>query len=484
MPAPRRVLGYARVSSAEQALGTSLRDQQEAIRTYAQARGVGLVLMYVEAESAVHEKIERREQIQALLREVRSGDLVVCDKLDRWSRDPEFTHGSVGRIKAAGAAFFAVAENLDASTHEGDFMLGIRAVLAKEEHRRIRIRTVGTRKILRDQGLYVEGLPPLGYRRGAPRGAKSADKNVLVIVPDEADVVRAIFRRYVAGRSMTQLAGDLGLSLDRVKDALHRRLYTGEVQNARGEWIRGRHEAIVEPALFLRAQETIARRKLGGPRVREQVSETSTWVLRDVAVCFLCGAKMGAAYAGPKDERRRHYYRCVKRCQSLGSRANNSAFVPVREVEDAAAPMVLARLADLRDELGRGPEPATSARAVDFGARRDQLAARRERVLMQFEDGAMDRDRFRARIATLDAERMRIDAEEQAAARPAALADATVRRELLGELRTIQKAWRQATPQDRRTIVNLLALAVRVAKGREPRFVWRSAEELAADVRA
>lgn len=40
MPRPRRVLGYARVSSAEQALGTSLRDQQESIRAYAASLGL------------------------------------------------------------------------------------------------------------------------------------------------------------------------------------------------------------------------------------------------------------------------------------------------------------------------------------------------------------------------------------------------------------------------------------------------------------
>src|SRR5690242_9805871 len=105
MSRPRRVLGYARVSSREQALGSSLQDQQEAIRAYTSARGLIVTRFYVEAESAVHEKIERREQMQALMRDVRPGDLVLCDKLDRWSRDPEFTYGSVRKILSCGASF-------------------------------------------------------------------------------------------------------------------------------------------------------------------------------------------------------------------------------------------------------------------------------------------------------------------------------------------------------------------------------------------
>lgn len=63
-----RALGYCRVSSLEQATGTSLRDQQAAIEAHAKARGVALERCYVEAESGIHENNERREQMQALHR--------------------------------------------------------------------------------------------------------------------------------------------------------------------------------------------------------------------------------------------------------------------------------------------------------------------------------------------------------------------------------------------------------------------------------
>jgi DNA invertase Pin-like site-specific DNA recombinase len=71
---PKRALGYARVSSIAQTLGSSLEDQQAAIRAHAARRGIESVTMYVEAESAGHEAVERRLQMQALMREVRAGD--------------------------------------------------------------------------------------------------------------------------------------------------------------------------------------------------------------------------------------------------------------------------------------------------------------------------------------------------------------------------------------------------------------------------
>lgn len=482
MPRPRRVLGYARVSSAEQALGTSLRDQQEAIRAYAAARGLTVTRFYVEAESAVHEKIERREQMRALMRDAKKGDLIVCDKLDRWSRDPAFAHTSVRDLLAMGATFYAVSDRCDPATDEGDTMLNFRVMFAREEHKRIKLRMVGTRRLVRDQGYYVEGTPPLGYRRSHAKGHKGIEKNVLVIVPEEADLVRRIFRLYVGGKSMTKLAEELGLKLDRVKDALHRRLYLGQIQNTRGEWIKGRHEPIVDADLFMRAQSTIDARRLGGPRPRDAVSETSTWILRDVARCLHCGAKMTAAYAGPKDERRRYYYACSKRCQSKGNRATNGSFVPVREVEEAFGPLMIARLAELREELSR-TRAAEAPPAIDFSERRAKLAKRREKVLDQYESDYIDRDELRAKMARLDAERMKLDAEEDAARKPDALATLAQRRTLLRELKTLRHAWTVAAPSERRKFVGLLATAVKIGTGREPVPAWRSPEDLAVEVR-
>jgi hypothetical protein len=57
-----------------------------------------------------------------------------------------------------------------------------------------------------------------------------------------------------------------------------------------------------------------------------------------------------------------------------------------------------------------------------------------------------------------------------------------VRRALLKELATVRKVWRHATPAERREFVNMLATAVRIAKGKKSAPVWRSAEDLAADV--
>lgn len=465
---PRRVLGYARVSSEEQARGSSLQDQQDAIRAYAKARGLTVHKLYVEAESAVSEKIERREQIQALCADVREGDLVLCHRLDRWSRDPEYTYGSVRKILAARASFYAVDDACDPSTPEGDTALGFRVLFAREEHKRIKQRMVGTRQILRDKGYYVEGLPPFGYRRQS--GARDrAERNVLIVEPKEAETVRAMFAACIAGKSIAKIAAELEVNRDLVVNTLHRRLFTGEIQDSRGEWIKGKHPAVVDADTFARAAAALAARRLGGARARGEPSETSAWLLRDVAHCARCNARMSAAYAGPHDARR-YYYKCSKRC--------TSSYVPVRIVEAAMGSLVVRRLGELREELAKGDEPKPVPK-VDCSEQRAKLARKRERYLEAFADGHTSRVELAAALARLDAERLKLDAKEGASKASSVLADARVRRETLASVGTMAKVWKLATGEERRQIVNLLASSVGIEAGAEPQPAWFSREDFA-----
>jgi site-specific DNA recombinase len=465
---PRRVVGYARVSSEEQARGSSLDDQQAAIRAYAKSRGLVVERIYVEAESARAENIEQRAEIRALMVDVRDGDLVVCDKLDRWSRDPEFTYGSIRKILAAGASFYAVGDQCDPSTHDGDTMLSVRVLVAREEHKRIKERMVGTRMRLRDRGYWSEGHAPFGYRRQSER--KDAERNVLLLHNAEAALVRKVFALCIQGRAISRIVETTGLTRDVVAHVLRRREYTGEMRNSRDEWIRGKHPAIIDAATWLRARDALEERRLGGPRPRDAVSETSTWWLRDLARCALCGAKMSGAYAGPRGEGRRHYYRCSRPC--------TTRYVRVEPAEDAASELVLDRLADLREELAQEPKaPVRRRPVVDLAAERLRLARKRDRYLEAYSDGHSTRAELAEQMERLDAERLRLDAAEASVPRPA---DPAARRAALRHLGALRRAWTGASPSERREIAGRLARSVGLAAGRLPVFAWRPAVELVA----
>lgn len=452
-----RLLAYARVSSLEQAQGTSLQDQQNAIAAYAKARGLKVARFYVEAESGIREKIESRAQMQELLSDVRRGDEVLCDKIDRWSRDTEWTLRSVRELREKGVRWYAVGDSCDPATHDGELMLTMRAMFAREEHKRIKLRTVGTRRLLRDQGYYVEGLPPFGYRRPDVKGL---GRNVLAIEPKEAELIQRVFRLSIAGRSISESMAITSLGKDRIKDMLACRLYTGEIQNSHKEWIVGKHPAIVDSTTYARARQAVEQRQLGGPRPRGTASRTDGWILRDVAACALCGARMSSSYGHTQV-----YYRCSHRC--------TSAYVPVVAVEREAATLIFDRLLGLRDELGESPR--VERPRIDTASKLKAIASRRERLIDSFERGVLTAEDIATRLQRLDAERQKLLASQPRNVDP------KVRRDALKAVNALAHAWENMPAVERRATVNDLTMRAEMAANQALHMVWRDASDLASE---
>ena len=451
---PRRALGYPRVSSIQQTLGTSLKDQENSIRDYATRINVTLSHVYVEAESGIHEKTEKRDQMRALLADVREGDLVICDKLDRWSRDTEWMLKSVRELREKGVSFYAVSDQCDPSTRDGDMMLTMRGMMAKEEHRRIKERLVGTRNLLRAAGYYTDSNPPRGY---------TIQDRVLTVDAAGAAIVREVFAECARGHSIARIAEDHGLDRQVTFLMLRNRHYLGEVRDGRGGWLNGRHDPIITPAMWSRAREALESRRLGG--VRPRVGETSTWVLRNIAHCAKCGARMSAAYAGPKGSRRRHYYRCFAKC--------GAKYVAVRVTEERACYAILERLAELREEISRGPvAPSSGTRALDVAEQRSRLTKQRERTLDLYVAGTLNKDDMQKRVDAIDSKLGKLDAEA-----PQPLSD-KARRSALRTFEVMAKSWKKLGPKLRREIAENLARKALLSFDEAPVFEWRSVEEM------
>lgn len=453
---PKRVFGYARVSSAEQALGTSLQDQQDVIRAHAKKIGLKVDKMFVEAESAIHEKIEKREQVQAILAGMRTGDLILVDKIDRWSRDPEFCYRSTRLMAEASVDFYAISEDIDPSTPSGDTMLGMRILFAREEHKRTKVRMVGTRRLLRDKGFYSEGRPPWGYER---QDKKGADRNVLVVVESEAEIVRDVFRRAISGESLNEIAASTNQSRDRVYRALRNRAYLGEMENSSGEWKAGQHSRIIEPHTFVAAREALDTRKHTRPG---HESRTSDWWIRDIARCAYCAAKMRSVYANQKY----FYYACYKNC--------TTRYVPVREVELVCEPIVASHLVELRHELAA---PAREERVVAIVNVKERIAAldrKLESYVESCSEGMLSREKLREHAAKILAQRTKLEAMEHI---PAPISKKTTIA-VLANIETLRLAWSKTTPAEKRQVIGQIAKAVMLARGALPKFDWYSRESL------
>lgn len=140
------ILGYARVSTEDQHLDAQL--------TALAAAG---------AERVFAEKISgsRRErpELERLIDQLRSGDVIVVTKYDRLSRSLQDLLTLVDRIRAAGAGFRSLAEDIDTTTPAGRLVFHVFASIAQFERERIAERTREGLEAARRRGR-VGGRPP------------------------------------------------------------------------------------------------------------------------------------------------------------------------------------------------------------------------------------------------------------------------------------------------------------------------------------
>ena len=121
-----KVAGYIRVSDETQVDGHSLQAQDTEIQRWCQHRGHQLVYIYREEGKSAHtERIERRPQLMALLRDAEAGfyDLVVVHSIDRWSRNVGVQRQALQRLGKAGVGFASAGEDIDFTTPAGRLLL-------------------------------------------------------------------------------------------------------------------------------------------------------------------------------------------------------------------------------------------------------------------------------------------------------------------------------------------------------------------------
>ena len=116
------LVGYARVSTAEQ----SLEMQIEALRK----AGVKDDNIHVEKKSGVS---ANRPALKLAMMDLRSGDELVVWKLDRLSRNPREIYEILAALDNKGCGIRSITEGFDAKTPVGQLFIGVSAAFAAFE---------------------------------------------------------------------------------------------------------------------------------------------------------------------------------------------------------------------------------------------------------------------------------------------------------------------------------------------------------------
>ena len=255
-----------------------------------------------------------RPALKRLLADCRDGkvNVVVVYKLDRLSRSISDFAELTRQFDECGVAFCAVTQDINTATSAGRMMVNILITFAQYEREviaeRIRDKFAASKK----KGMWMGGCVPLGYR--------VADRR-LVVVPEEAETVRRIFRRYRETQSPQLICRELneaGITKKTgkpweavtINKLLNNVTYIGKVRHG-GELFQGEHEAIVDEGLWKEVHEFMA---ANDRRSRtSEVTRNSEYVapLKDILWCGCCSGPM-THYTKRKNNVTYSYYRCGK----------------------------------------------------------------------------------------------------------------------------------------------------------------------------
>lgn len=163
------ILGYARVSTADQASGdrSSLQVQTDVIEGYARIRGADKygVQIFTDAGVSGATKLAIRPAGADLLATMKAGDTVIASKLDRMFRSASDAIDMFEVFKAKGVdlVLFDIS-NEPVSSGVGKLIMTILAAVADMERIRIKERTAEGRKAAKAKGRAV-GNVPFGWRK-------------------------------------------------------------------------------------------------------------------------------------------------------------------------------------------------------------------------------------------------------------------------------------------------------------------------------
>lgn len=250
---------YTRVSTAEQAAeGYSIEEQDRMCRAAIESKGWTYVTTY--SDPGVSGRTMNRPGLQEMMTAIEAGeiDAVVIYKLDRLSRKQRDTMTIIEEVFLKNdVALMSLNETLDTSTPWGRAMIGILSSFNQMESENIQARTAMGREAKANEGGYAGGKPPIGYR---------ADNGTLVVVPEEAEIVRLVFKlRREDGMTLMGIAEELNSRGFRTKKGLefkhsaiqnilnNEETYRGSYRYGKAGKSDGQHEAI------LGADEFVAR---------------------------------------------------------------------------------------------------------------------------------------------------------------------------------------------------------------------------------
>ena len=347
--APAEAVLYLRVSTSRQVKkdeldpeGYSVPAQREAGLRKAQDLGAEVVAEFVDyGESARTDDRPEFLRMLAYLKERRTVQYVIVDKVNRFARNRRDDANALFEIRRAGATLVSAKENID-DTPVGGLVHGILATIAEYESRNNGTEALKgmTRKA---QVGGTPGRAPVGYRN-VTRYVDDREVKTIEIDPERGSLIAWAFEAYASGEwtiaSLHEALVAKGLRCRpngrsatpnpihraHVHTILRNRYYLGYV-SFKGVEYEGRHQPLVTEQVFDRVQALLSARNRAGEKQR-----VHHHYLKGSVFCARCGSRLCLTKATGRRGGQYLYFFCVGRHKGSGC---PQRYVQVEAVEAA-----------------------------------------------------------------------------------------------------------------------------------------------------
>lgn len=339
-----RVAAYCRVSTDSDEQATSYEAQVEHYTEYIQ-KNPDWEFAGIYADDGISgTNTKRRDEFNRMIDDCKSGkiDMIITKSISRFARNTLDCLKYIRQLKDMNIPVLFEKESINTMDANGEVLITIMASLAQQESQ-----SLSQNVKLGLQYRYQQGKVQINHNRFLGY-TKDTDGN-LVIDPEQAEVVKRIYREYLEGFSMDKIAA--GLEADGILtgaggtrwhtstinkilrnekyigDALLQKTYTTDFLNKTRVknnglmpqyYVEGNHETIIPKEIYMRVQEELVRRRVVKTSANgKKRSYSCNHCFSQIVICGECGELF----------RRIHWnnrgcksivWRCISRLESTG----------------------------------------------------------------------------------------------------------------------------------------------------------------------
>ncbi|WP_418737938.1 recombinase family protein [Dysosmobacter sp.] len=350
----KRVAAYCRVSTdSEEQLNSYEAQKSYYTQKIEESPDWEMAGIYAD-EGISGTSMKKRTEFKKMITACKRGhiDLIITKSLSRFARNTVDCLETVRLLKANGIGVYFEKENINTLTESSEFLITLFSGFAQAESESLSKNIAwGKQKSAEAGKVDFQYKKMLGYRKGVDGQPE--------IVPEEAEIIRRIYRRYLAGCSLGQIKQELeqdniptAQKVERwssavvhniltnekyMGDALLQKTYitdciTKKVKKNMGErpmyYVENNHPAIIPRETFDQVQKEMTRRS-SKRKVLQKSGKTELgkysgkYALTELLVCGECGSPYKRV-TWARNGKKRIVWRCVSRLEFGTKYCHNS----------------------------------------------------------------------------------------------------------------------------------------------------------------